>query len=167
MKRVILLVAAVCIGSVFAGTVVAQKGAKRLGKVCGDPTAVCKAASNFQPNELPFDTGRNGVIADSERFYAVVLSSAKTAGDEGCEALFPEAERLKIQEIFPSSKVFADRCGNPASNYYKNFAVGTAFVAVFAGRTKAEAAKVLATVKATGKFADAYIKYTQVGINGT
>ena len=40
-------------------------------------------------------------------------------------------------------------------------------MAVFAGRTKAEAAKVLAQVKATGKFPGANLRLMQAGFNGT
>jgi hypothetical protein len=62
----------------------AQKKAKA-GRVCGDPTVACKNRTNFQPNDLPFDTGKNFVIAESEPFYAMFLKVGS--------AIIPPAKR--------------------------------------------------------------------------
>src|ERR1051325_469615 len=88
-------------------TAVAQRKAK-LGKVCGNPLAMCKGRENFQAWDLPFDTGKNFVIANSEWFYGIVLRSKKMKPEWGdCEhPIFGEKERSEIQDMFPNNKVF-------------------------------------------------------------
>lgn len=144
----------------------AQKKAKQ-GKVCGDPNLACKGSENFQPSDLPFDTGKNFVIAESVPFYAIVLKSSKLGDNPGCEKAFPESERLSIQELFPNNKVFAMRCSEPGESYYTGMAQGTTFIGVYAGRTLAEANAFLKKVQATKKFPGVRVRRTQTGINGT
>ncbi len=145
----------------------AQKKA-RLGKVCGDPTQPCKSQENFGPSELPFDTGKDFIIADSVPFYAIVLKSVKLDTNfSNCEKAFPETERLEVQELFPNNKVFAVRCSEAGENYYKGIKWGVAFLGVYAGKTLKEANAFLKTVQATGKFPGVRVRKTQAGFNGT
>ena len=152
----------------FSLTASAQKKAK-LGKVCGDPRAACKGRENFQAWDLPFDTGKNFVIANSEWFYGIVLRSKKMKPEWGdCEhPLFGETERLGVQDMFPGKKVFALNCVESGTNYYTGVADQTAFIGVYAGRTLAEANAFLKTVQATKKFPGIRVRRMQVGINGT
>ncbi len=145
----------------------AQKKPKA-GRVCGDPTVDCKGGSDFQPFDLPFEVGSNNVIFESERFYGIVLKSVKMKDWGNCEKpLFPESERLSIQEMFPHNKVFALNCFETGLNYYTGVAQQTAFIGVYAGRTLAEANKFLKTVRATGKFGDVRVRQLKIGVNGT
>ena len=148
-------------------TTSAQRKAK-LGRVCGDPTAACKGRENFQAFDLPFDTGKNFVIAESERFYGIVLRSKKMKDWGDCEhPIFGEKERLQIQDMFSHNKVFALNCVDAGTNYYTGVADQTAFIGVYAGRTLAEANKFLKTVQATKKFSSIRVRPMQIGINGT
>lgn len=150
----------------YAAEVRAQ-GKPKHGRVCGDPTAACKNRENFSPSDLPFDTGKNMVIADSEFFYAIVLKSAKLGDYSGCAKAFPESERLSIQELFPHNMVFASRCSEPGENSYSGMAQGTGFLAVYAGRTLAEANAFLKKVQATGQFPGVRVRRTRASMNGT
>ncbi|HTK37042.1 MAG TPA: hypothetical protein VL325_00995 [Pyrinomonadaceae bacterium] len=162
---------------VFSLTAFSQKRA-RLGKVCGDPKQPCSYAKNFQPFELPFDTGRNNAIASSEYFYAVVLESAKLKPDASCEQAFPESQRLAVQALFPNNKVFVVRCPEPGSNFYTNVSQDVSLMAIYAGRTLAEAkaslkkvqaarSNALTKISSTGKYKALTIRRMQAGINGT
>lgn len=153
----------------FALTASAQRKTKvHQGKVCGDPTLPCKGSENFQPNDLPFDTGKNWVFYESVPFYAIVLKSVKLSDWGNCEQpSFAESERLPIQELFPRNKVFTLNCVETGLNYYEGVADQTAFIGVYAGRTLAEANKFLKTVRATGRFPDVRVRRMKAGINGT
>lgn len=161
-KLLLLLVVLVAVFSVSA-----QRKIK-VGKVCGDPTVACKSAENFQSFDLPFDTGKNFVFFESEKFYGIVLKSIKLKDWGDCEKpSFGEPERLAIQELFQHNKVFTLNCVETGTNYYTGVADKTAFVGVYAGRTLAEANKFLKTVQATGKFPGIKVRKLQIGINGT
>lgn len=151
---------------IFSLSVFPQKRA-RLGRVCGNPKQPCSFAKNFQPNDLPFDTGRNFAIANSEYFYAIVLESEKLKPDDSCERAFPEKQRAEIQSLFPNNKVFVVRCPEPGTNFYTNVSQDVSLMAVFAGKTSAEAKAFLAKVKATGKYKNVSLRRMQAGINGT
>lgn len=145
----------------------AQKKAKQ-GKVCGDPTVKCKGGENFQAYDLGFDLGKQFTIYESEYFYGIVLKSAKMPEWGDCaNPQFPESERMPIQEMFPNNKVFALNCVDTGTNYYTGVSDKTAFIAVYAGRTLAEANKFLKTVKETGRFTGIRVRKMQIGINGT
>jgi hypothetical protein len=140
----------------------------KAGRVCGDPTLPCKVRSNFEPNDLPFDTGKNFVIAESEYFYGLILKSKKLKDWGDCaKPSFPEAGRLSVQQMFPHNKVFALNCLDAGTNYYSGVADHTAFIGVYAGLTLAEANKFLKTVEATGKFPGIRVRRMKIGINGT
>jgi hypothetical protein len=155
-----------------AGTGQAQRGRTRRpqpkGTVCGDPTLVCKTGDlKFEPRDLPFRIPARAVIWESELFYAIVLRSLRAADDD-CRTFVPEDERQATQALFPRHKVFTDRaCGEPGETYYTGTRPGTRFMAVYAGRTRAEADAMLARVKATGKFPGANVRRMSIGFNGT
>jgi hypothetical protein len=139
-----------------------------LGQVCGDPTAPCKTRDAFQPFELPFDFGKNYVIAESKPFYAVILQSVKLRYDYAdCEGSIKEVDRMAAQQLFPRNKVFSMTCFEAGQNYYTNTANNVAFLGVYAGKTLAEANAFLNKVKATGKFNGPVVRRMRAGINGT
>ena len=138
----------------------------RPAAVCPDPTVRCRTSVPFEPHQLPFVVPPNAVIFETEKFYAVVLKSGRdTTAD--CTGFVPESERLEAQKLFPHNKVFASRCYEPDELYYEGIDPEVRFMAVYAGRTRAEAAGVLEKVKATGLFPGAYLKRTSTGFNGT
>jgi hypothetical protein len=140
----------------------------RLGAVCGDPTVRCQTSVEFQPYQLPFRLPPNAVIWESEHFYAVVLKSVRDESRGGnCDIFVPEAEREAAQALFPRNKVFASRCTEPGDLFYTGVAEGAQFMAVYAGRTRAEGLAVLERVKATGQFPGANLRRLRTGFNGT
>lgn len=137
------------------------------GTVCFDPTLQCKTTATFEKYDLPFRIPANAVIWESEPFYAVILTSVRFR-DEDCYTKFiPEEQRLEAQSLFPNRKVFASRCGDAGTVFYSNTKPNTNFMAVYGGRTQAEAARMLSTVRATGKFRGANIRRMYIGFNGT
>lgn len=125
------------------------------GKVCGDPEKPCPG---FRPNELSFkiakefafDRGRDRSVP----FYAVILRSAELCS-------ITEEERLKVQTLFPRQKVFVHRLhceGFGDKVTYTNVNAKAGFIAVYAGEAEAEAKKMLAQVKATGRFPGANLR---------
>lgn len=168
VKRFLLLVAvAIGVSGIFVPTAAQRKA--NPGSVCGDPQAACKSAVHFQPSDLPFDVGRNLVISESKWFYGIVLKSQRMVPEWGdCEhPTFSERERLEIQALFPRNKVFTFNCNEPGMNYYNGVSGKTAFIAVYAGRTLAEARAFLRKVQATKKFPGIRVRRMQAGINGT
>ena len=143
----------------------AQRRRAVRGQVCGDPAMSCGDANTFQPYDLPFRIPRNAVIWESEPFYAVMLKSV--SAKENCEAHVDEAERLQAQALFPRHKVFADRCPEAGTLYYSGTNSDYRFMAVYAGKTRAEANRVLERVRATGKYPTANLRRMQTGFNGT
>ena len=134
--------------------------------ICGNPNAACPSQATFEPHDLQFRVPRNAVIWETELFYAVILKSMN-ASDENCDAHIPEAERLAAQTLFPDRKVFASRCVEPGTLYYTNTRANSRLMAVYAGRTLAEANRVLAAAKAMGKYPGANIRRMRAGFNGT
>jgi hypothetical protein len=136
--------------------------------VCPDPTARCATSIRFEPYQLPFRLPADGVIEETEQFYAVVLKSVRDESRGGdCNVFIPEAERLEAQALFPRQKVFASRCMEAGDLFYTNVADDSQFMAVYAGRTRAEAGATLAKVKATGKYPGANLRRMRAGFNGT
>lgn len=140
--------------------------AQQRGQVCPDPTQSCKTFATFQPYDLPFSVKENSVIWESEFFYAIILKSM-SAADTDCDKFVSESERHAAQSLFPKRKVFTSRCMEAGSLFYTNVNDNFRFMAVYAGATKAEAATMLQTVKATGKFNGANIRRMRAGFNGT
>jgi hypothetical protein len=142
-----------------------QKIAKRVltgGEVCADPKSPCLDMGSFRDNELSFrlkskfnfDRGQDR----SQPFYAAILKSG-----ELCK--MPDAERVAIQAQFPSRKVFLHRhfCEDFGDKVtYTNVNRKAGFIAVYAGKTEAEAKQFLPEARA--KFPDANLRRMQVVI---
>jgi hypothetical protein len=143
-----------------------RRRAPRPVAVCPDPTARCRTSVEFEPHQLPFEVPPDGLILETEKFYAVILKSVRDTSQD-CTVFIPEAERLEAQKLFPRQKVFASRCPEAGNSFYENVADDQRFMAVYAGRTRAEAASVLAKVKATGRFPGANLRRMSTGFNGT
>ena len=162
----LLLLGAVALSALgFPQSGEAQRRRVKRGQVCGDPAMNCAEPNQFQPYDLQFRIPRKAVIWESEQFYAVMLKSISAKGD--CETHVDESERLEAQELFPHHKVFADRCPMHGTLYYNGTNSDYRFMAVYAGRTRAEASRVLALVRATGKFPTANLRRLRTGFNGT
>jgi hypothetical protein len=146
----------------FTASSEAQKRPARRPQVCGDPAMRC---GEFQPFDLQFRWPRNAVIFETEPFYAIILQSINAKND--CETHISEDARLEAQRLFPRNKVFADRCPDAGSIYYSNTNADYRFMAVYAGKTRVEAGRLLATVRATGKYPTANLRRMQAGFNGT
>lgn len=138
----------------FAGV----SSADALGKVQGDPRVACEVA---KPHELCFAKPSDGVARAeylSEPFYAVILKTA-------AKCSIPEKERSKVQALFPAHKVFSMRffCGEDVEEAisYTNVNDQFAFLAVYAGATKADGNKMLKTVRASGRFPGANVRKMQ------
>lgn len=140
----------------------AQRRPYRRGQVCGDPAVKC---GEFQPYDLQFRWPRNAVIYETEPFYAIILQSISAKND--CESHISEETRLETQKLFPRNKVFADRCPDAGSVFYSDTNSDYRFMAVYAGKTRAEAERLLAIVRAQGKFPTANIRRMRAGFNGT
>ena len=136
------------------------------GSICGNPLVACKTSVTFEPHDLQFRVPKNSVIFDTELFYAVILKSI-TVADYDCEKFVPESERLAAQALFPDHKVFSSRCTEAGSLFYTSIDDKYRIMAVYGGTTLAESKRVLAAVKATGKFPGAYVRRMRTGFNGT
>lgn len=134
--------------------------------ICGNPNFSCPSVIKFEPHVLPFRLPANAVIYDTDLFYAVILRSVVSPSDS-CDNFIPEPERLAAQVLFPNNKVFASRCAEPGEVSYTNTNPGAQFMAVYAGATLADANRMLANVRATGKFPGANIRRMRAVINGT
>jgi hypothetical protein len=169
LVRVVLL-GLLVLGSTSRDGATAAAQGRRVGKrpaaVCPDPTARCRTSVQFEPYQLPFVVPRNVAIFETEKFYVVILKSARDKTQD-CTGFVPESERLEAQSLFPRNKVFTSRCFELDELYYEGIESEVMFMAVYAGRTRAEANAMLAKVKATGKFPGAYLKRTSSGFNGT
>jgi hypothetical protein len=147
---------------------------KHGGQICGNPKVACKTSATFQENDLPFQVGKEMVIIDTVPFYAIILKSAAVK-DDNCDVFIPESDRLAAQELFPNNKVFSSRCIDPENLFYADVSSKTPryfsethrLMAVYAGKTLAEAKKLLEAVKATGKYPGANIRRMRTGFNGT
>jgi hypothetical protein len=171
MKNAIALAAALCASLAFAQAkdeaeddeAAQQAAAKKVvtqGEVCPDPQKPCVDVERFKPNELSFriakkfdfDRGQDR----SRAFYAAILRSG-----ELCK--LPEAERTAAQALFPDRKVFLHRhfCEDFGDKVtYTNVNRKAGFIAVYAGRTEAEAKAFLAEARA--KYPDANLRRMQV-----
>ena len=151
---------------ILVGDADAQRTKKRYLSICPDPTIPCPTSYEFKPHQMPFRLPANAVIWETEAFYAIILRSVPNPNDD-CALIVPEDERLETQKLFPRHKVFATRCYDVEELYYTNTARGQQFMAVYAGRTRAQANQMLAKVKATGKFKGANLRLMRSGFNGT
>lgn len=165
--RKIVLATLVSVILTSASTTMAQKRKPaKHPSVCGNPNLTCPSEIQFDPYALPFRFPKNGVIYETELFYAVILRSVPSAPDS-CDNFIPEPERLATQILFTNNKVFTSRCVEPGQVSYTNTSSKAQFMAVYAGLTLAEANRMLATVQATKKFPGASIRRMRAVINGT
>jgi len=160
-----MLIVTLLSGSVFAQSYGKPRRAKATA-ICGNPQVRCNTSVTFEPNDLPFRIPKNAVIFDTELFYAVIVKSVAVP-DGDCETSVSEAERLQTQTLFPDRKVFTSRCTDPGNLFYSPISDAHRIMAVYAGITAAEANRTLQTVKASGKFPDAYLRRMRTGFNGT
>jgi uncharacterized membrane protein YadS len=170
MKSTRSLLVSMAMLLLLSSAVIAQSHAKvkraSAAAICGNPKVACKTSVTFQPHDLQFRVPANAVIFDTDLFYAVILKSMP-AGDDSCDLFIPETERLAAQALFPDHKVFSSRCVEPGELFYTNVSENQRMMAVYAGSTLAEAKRVLAAVKATGKFPGANLRRIRTGFNGT
>ena len=150
----------------FSISVTAQRKPARRLSVCGNPNVACPSVATFEPHDLPFRVPRNAVIWETELFYAVILKSVN-ARDDNCDTFISESERMSAQALFPDHKVFTSRCAEPGTLYYTNTSPRARLMALYAGKTLTEANRILAAVKATGKFPGANLRRMRAGFNGT
>jgi len=160
-----MLIVTLLSGSVFAQSYAKSRRAKATA-ICGNPQVRCNTSVTFEPNDLPFRIPKNAVIFDTELFYAVIVKSVAVP-DGDCETFVSEAERLQTQTLFPDRKVFTSRCTDPGNLFYSPISDAHRIMAVYAGITAVEANRTLQTVKASGKFPDAYLRRMRTGFNGT
>jgi hypothetical protein len=137
--------------------------AQRVGMVCPNPARPC--AGGFRAHELSFALPRDSVARAefrSDPFYAVILRS-------GPRCSIGERERVAAQALFPGRKVFSQRfeCDIDQSAEdqesgitYCGVAERTAFLAVYAGATREQAARVLASARQ--RYPDAFMRRMQV-----
>jgi hypothetical protein len=162
----IVLVVGATLGVIITNANTQPRRPTRHATICGDPRVACKTSVSFQPYQLPFRVPANAFIFDTELFYAVILRSVKATNDD-CNVFVSENDRLQAQALFPDRKVFASRCYEPGDLFYTNVNDNYRIMAVYAGKTLAEANRVLAAVKATGKFPGANVRRMRTGFNGT
>ncbi len=144
----------------------AQRRPVKHASVCGNPKLPCPTSGTFDAWDLPFRLPRNSMMFDTELFYAIILQSMR-ADDSDCNLFIPESDRRAAQALFPENKVFTSRCPDVETKMYTNVAPNTRFMAVYAGSTLADANRLLAAVKATGKYPRANIRRMRTGFNGT
>lgn len=144
------------------------------GKVCPNPSAPCRSSKfEFPTYALSFKLPSNLKWLNNYRsvgFYSILLKSMRAipdpdgpAGGQKCSGYILETERVRVQTMFPTHKVFTSRfgCGSPGIGYTGvNYDYN--FLAVYAGETKSEAERFLTKVKATKTFPDANIRRMQV-----
>ena len=162
-----LLLAAITMTAI-GSDVVAQRRRRPVKHpaVCGNPNVSCPSALIFEPYDLPFRMPQSAVIYDTDLFYAVILKSVVSPADN-CDNYIPEPDRLAAQMLFPNSKVFTSRCGEPGQVSYSNTSAKAQFMAVYAGLALAEANRMLTVVKASGKFPGANLRRMRAMVNGT
>jgi hypothetical protein len=148
--------------AVLASGVVTK--AQGLGTVCGDPKIRCSASYSFRPYQMPFTIKENliyGKTYRSKPFYAVFLKSVKATGEADCSYV-NENERLEVQAIWPTRKVFTSRFSCPEELVlYENTDQSFNFLAIYAGTTLNEARRVLKEVKTNGRYPHTYLKRIQ------
>ncbi len=163
---VALLLAAITTTAIWSDVVAQRRRPVKHPAVCGNPNVSCPSALTFEPYDLPFRMPQSAVIYDTDLFYAVILKSVASPADN-CDNYIPEPDRLAAQILFPKNKVFTSRCADAGEISYSNSSPKAQFMAVYAGLTLAEANRMLATVKATGKFPGANLRRMRAMVNGT
>jgi hypothetical protein len=135
---------------------------QRPGRVCPDPAHPCRG---FRAHDLSFVLPGDGVAsaeALSDSFYAVILRSAPPCS-------IRERDRVAAQRLFPGRKVFSQRfeCDDDVENNvsYRGVNPSRAFLAVYAGATRQQAAATLSAVTRTHRFPSANLRRMQAVYN--
>ena len=149
------------------GLVGFQNGAAQApGAICPSPAKRCDSTHIFASYQLPFVIKEKltfGKTYKSVDFYAVVLKSVQSASSKSDCTFVVEEERLALQSEFPDSKVFTSKYNCPEELVaYENVSNSINFLAIYAGATPATAKRMLARVKAKGRYPQAYIKKMRV-----
>ena len=125
------------------------------GTVRPEPNLAC---AGIKPHDICFDLPKDEIARaeyQSKPFYAVMLKTAARCS-------ITEEERLETQALFPRNKVFSMRfsCGEDSEENirYTNVGENVGFLAVYAGTTPPEAAKMLLEVQTTGRFQGANVR---------
>lgn len=174
MKTPVTLIAALYLAACSTAALAAQAGGKSGLEVVPAPGARVPVRSGkaFHAWELPFRLParlKPNALYESAPFYAVVLRKVE---DTPCDGQYNESSRSvedlrkAAQKRFPATKVFADQgCPDMTAASYR--VDGTAegmsfgpFIAVYAGKTEAEARAVLA--KARTAYPGAAVKRMRV-----
>ncbi|MCM3870758.1 MAG: hypothetical protein ND895_08700 [Pyrinomonadaceae bacterium] len=163
--------------SVQASTAPAASAARSKGfEVCPDPNAPCDSrARKFAAYEMPFRLPANlkpGKEFNSAPFFGIII---KTYESEDCDAddhtASIERERIQIQKVYPTRKVFASySCPNMDALTYDfpglmdasgERALINTFIGVYAGQTVAQAKEFLVYVRTL--YPQAVLKRMTVG----
>jgi hypothetical protein len=142
----------------------------------GVDTVISKGNNIFEAADLSFKLPakltwqRNYYSAN---FYAIVLKIKPAVANKNrasvsvCEqGYYSEEERKAVQKMFPANKVFASR--NGCAGYYFGYTNAyeenelMEYMAVYAGKTEAEAKRFLKKVRAEKEFAVANYRKMQV-----
>ncbi|HEU4391669.1 MAG TPA: hypothetical protein VFV34_28030 [Blastocatellia bacterium] len=126
-------------------------GASNAQTICPDPAKPC---GSFKPYELPFRIPKSGAAKAEDRsefFYAIILKSA-------AHCSIADDERTTAQQLFASNKVFVSRfeCDPEDNVNYTTIDQKYSILAVYGGKSLAEAKAFLETVRKTGRFPGAY-----------
>lgn len=145
----------------FAGFSAKPDDIQTNGKVCSNPAARCQSSKwQFQDHDMSFKLPPNLKWLNNYRsahFYAVIVKSQRAiqdpdgrAGARECSGYVSEAERKRVQAMFPTRKVFASRfgCGSPGV-WYTDVNADYNFLAVYAGETQTSATTFLQTIRST------------------
>lgn len=123
--------------------------------ICSDPHKPC---GSFKPYELSFRIPSSKALAKPEdrsaEFYAVILQTANPCA-------ISEDERRSTQALFPRNKVFVSRFECEPEDDVSYSTIDHAkhsILAVYAGKTKRQAATFLTLVRKAGRFPDAYVR---------
>ena len=132
---------------------------KRPGQIHDYPRADGKLSS--RPHQLAFELPNDEVARAefrSDPFYAIILRS-------GPRCSFDEAERQEAQSLFPRNQVFFERFDCPDGPedmiYYSNVNSEYSFMAVYGGRTRAEARGLFEATRLDQTFPGANIRKMQ------
>ncbi len=172
MKSLSLLIFALSSLAAF-GHASAGGGPQRGGEVCSNPVAPCTSSKyRFGDHELSFRLPRrpsaeHGAYV-SVPFYALILKSVKALERENAVdcSFIPESERHRVQLAFPKNKVFTSRFQCPEQILlYTNTDQNYNFLAVYAGRTRRDAARLLSCSRASREYPGANIRRMQVAVS--
>jgi hypothetical protein len=126
--------------------------------ICPNPDKPC---GSFKPYELSFRIPRSTQARPEDRsaaFYAIILKSAAPCS-------IADDERKAAQAVFPRNKVFISRFECEPEDIISYTTIDDkkhSILAVYAGRTRRQAESFLSRVRATGRYADAYIRKMEV-----